>query len=189
MITITKESTDEFLNALQLSVDCKIKSGRSENKQIYVMFEENAQNDRHCQFFQNLTHGEWSKDGKTLKFSITDTHSLKMLWTLLMMTRLEEENMRGLAKIDKDFAWLNNLLDSKPNAKTTVIHNVKRASEFIFGEIQDKKMTLREFSELTGLTQVTLSRFKQGQDVRLSNFLQMTKALGIEIILNSKITG
>lgn len=180
---------DEFLNALQLSTDCKIKSGRSENKQIHVSFDQDARDDRHCQFFQNITHGEWSNDGKTLKFSITDDHTLKMFWTLLMMTRLEDENMRGLAKIDRDFAWLNNVLDSKQNPAATVIHDIKRASEFVFSEIQNKKMTLRELSELTGLTQVTLSRFKQGQDVRLSSFLQMTRALGIEIILDSKITG
>ena len=45
-----------------------------------------------------------------------------------------------------------------------------------------RKMTLRELSQKTGLTQVALSNFKSGKsDMRLSSFLKILSALGLKL--------
>lgn len=60
---------------------------------------------------------------------------------------------------------------------------VNNISALIFNIVRDKKMTLRQVSDKTGLTQAAISNFKAGSDIRLSNLIKIANALDLKVTL------
>lgn len=186
MSTISKKQIDEFLNALQLSTNSVIKGGHVHNQIFITEFASDSRHDPACKLFLKIVDGHWSQDGACLKFQLKDENYLKMLWAMLMLTRLENSNLKSLVQSDKNFLWLESFLSSSKSTESHVLKDIKHSAQAIFNAVKNKNLTTRELSELTGISQVSLFRFKQGNDIRLSNFLQIANSLGLELGLKAK---
>ena len=118
-----------------------------------------------------------------IKLDYFKSEACKKLTTFLLLTRMEEKNIQKLAEIDSSYAPFLSKLGLKEDVIFNV-NNLKDASAFVFKLVENRKLTLRELSQKTGLTQVALSNFKLGKsDMRLSSFLKITSALGLKLKL------
>lgn len=100
------------------------------------------------------------------------------LISFLQLTRLDEKNMRSLAELDPKYQIFIDRLGLDPSNQ---IKTLKQASQTVFTAVEKQALTLRQLADMTGLTQATLNNFKAGKDVRLSNFLNILKALNLKI--------
>lgn len=186
MNSTPKEEIDGFLNALQLSINPVLTGGHVHKGLFITEFAKDSRQDPNCKFFTKLVNGFWSEDGRHLKFMLKDENHLKTLWTVLMLTRLDMNNMKSLAHSDKNFSWLNPFLTSSKSSGTLILNDIPHAARALFEEVNKKNMTTRELSQLTGISQVSLFRFKQGKDIRLSSFLEIVHALKFDICLKPR---
>lgn len=185
----SEEEINAFINALQLCLDDEIvvfkKPTRPDDWLILELASAETGN-RKWEIFLKLLgrHGHWEHPN----LMITDPNVIMKLTPFLMLTRLDETNMRALAKRDpqyRPFVAVLNLTPGVPIGEKTV-HDVEEASRFFFDVIADKALTLRHLAEQSGLTQVTISNFKAGQDVRLSNFFKLSEVAGLDIVIKLK---
>lgn len=61
---------------------------------------------------------------------------------------------------------------------------MKSSVRAIFQRIEQQHMTLREVAEKSGLSQVSISNFKAGRDIKLSSLLKILKVVGIKLRLD-----
>lgn len=165
-----------FMNALQLSLNSKIDSIAIDPHRVVLDFERFDRNDSKTALFEKLVPGNWVKPEKS--YQINDPHTVEneLLINFLQLSRLEEKNAVKLAEIDpryRPFVDQMGLLTNSP------IMDFSSLNSIIFKKIQERKMTLRELSEKTGISQVALSQLKKGRDMRLSNLFKILKALGM----------
>lgn len=187
-------STDEtnlLLNAIQLGIKSTVKSLRLETIQnnvvVSLMFKIVERPDVELELLTTLLPGQWLKSKYV--FHWPRDVSISELTQFLMLTRLDQKNMLKLAEIDPRFVKYTNKLNLKntlPPATPHPIHSIEQAAQTISKTLKEQNGTLRSLAEQCDLTQVALSRFKSGGDIRLSNFLKLAEALNLEVTLTPR---
>ncbi|HBF13058.1 MAG TPA: hypothetical protein DDW49_06690 [Deltaproteobacteria bacterium] len=175
---------DDFLNALQLSIDTPIANIKTRpsllgNKKYTITFEKNPRQDIRWIFFEKLIPGSF--ENNTYSFNFTDGETLEDLTDFLMLTRLQEPLIKKIVELDNRFKPYGQKLGLNLTFDKSNITDIRLASEIIFSEMAKKNKTIRELAHLTQLSMVSISNFKAGKDIRLSNFLKIAKALGLII--------
>lgn len=177
---------DEFVNAMQLCIQSVISSvvWDSSKNTIAIGFSPVEKKDEKLVKIKRLLPLEDEYEfGFKIKLDYFKSDTYKKLTTFLLLTRMEEKNIQKLAEIDSSYAPFLSKLGLKEEVIFN-INNLKDASAFVFKLVENRKLTLRELSQKTGLTQVALSNFKLGKsDMRLSSFLKITSALGLKLKL------
>lgn len=178
----SKSELDTFVNALQLCLKSRLKTIGMEDEQPVLWFFDNVTEEKPLQAFEKLVEGEWFINRTKTKdcYLIHDKNQLtdSVLINFLYLTRLKEANMLALAEINPIYKPLIEKIGLKTSKNLNRLEDI---SEKIFSRIEEQKKTLREMAEATGLTQVSISNFKAGKDIRLSSLLKMTKALQLKI--------
>lgn len=177
---------DAFLNALQLSIQSKVGSivrEDTETKRLLIIFEERIAGDSQLAYFQRIVGGEFAEDAdKTLIVDDAHVDHWPLLLNFLMLTRLNPENMRQLAADDPAYRPFI-LMDDVETSRETALLSSADAGRAIFQTIAAQGLTLREVSRRTGLTQTMLSKFKAGNDIRLSSLLKIARSLGLKVTI------
>lgn len=183
-MSLTKEFMNGFINALQLSINDTIGSYWVSEKNCLITFAKNPEKIRNSQLgiFLKLVPGEWISS-KSYSVPSPETYLTEDLKSFLLLTRFQEPLMKKLAETDARYRVFVEKIFGVSHASTWDIASVKECMNIIFEQIQKQKLTLREISERCGLTQVSLSRLKQGQDIRLSNLIRITDAIGMKLTL------
>lgn len=176
-----KDDLDEFFNALQLSIQTPIDSICDDADGVFeIYFEKHSKSDQKLKDFMKLVGAALGKNKDSIRFNLESDNELLALTDYLYLTRLDRENMKGIATFNKKYCgYLQKILGKE--ASDFEIRNLGQVAEEIFSKVREKNMTLRELSEKTGLTQLSLSRFKAGNDIRLSNFFKITGSLGLKV--------
>jgi len=178
----SKSELDTFVNALQLCLNSRIKTIAMEDDQPVLWFFNTAIDEYPLHAFEKLVDGEWlvnrtkSKDCYLLhdKTQLTDSTLINFLY----LTRLNQSNMLALAEINPIY---KSLIEKAGLKTTKTLNHIEDISAMVFEKVTEQKKTLREIAESTGLTQVSISNFKAGKDIRLSSLLKITKALQLKI--------
>lgn len=178
----SEQELKEFANALQLSIDTKISGILRKDDGIVISFDAEARGkDARLEIFLRVfgTDGVWSEQGKVFVVSEAHTFSWSKLSLFLLLTRMDEENILKLAELDAFAAETAEKFGLKTHdvSLDSIAACAKRISE----KMKQKGMTIRELSEASGLTQVSISNFRSGKDVRLSSLLKLVKALGMSL--------
>lgn len=173
----TEQELKEFGNALQLSIQSKINGITIKGDDVVIdfAFPPPADDVNLYIFFQLFGH--LSENKKNYIISTTDKINWPKITLFLLLTRMDEDNIRKLAELDefaKELAQKMGL-----GSSDTTIDSVKNCSQIIFKKMEEKNMTIREMAERTGLTTVSISNFKNGKDIRLSNLIKIIKVLGV----------
>lgn len=182
MSEIAMEQLDELANALQLSIETKISRISQDGDSLKIEFDaEPRREDRKLFSFLGLVEGDW--DGGSRAFIVRNAGSLKLpkIILFLLLTRMDEENIHKIAELDESAREIAEKLGVRSSG--SMIDSVEKCSKAIFERMQKRKMTIKELAEATGLTQVTISNFKSGRDVKLSNLLKIARALGMNFRL------
>lgn len=180
------DNLGEFQSALQLSIDSKIDTV-FKNPEVYSLsFQKRPRSDERWAYFEKLTEGEWKEVNKVYLYQFPQSAiKLEDLTQFLFLSRLEKENMLKLASLDlrykKYVIKIFGIVEGVSNA--SIFANPEQIIAFIFSEIEKRKMTIRELAQRTGLSMVSISNFKAGKDIRLSNFLKILSVLGIKMKL------
>lgn len=181
------DELNSFMNALQLCVKSPI-SGFSmpDSKRILVTFDHVEKNDSNLKAFEKIIRGHWNPDGDTYEIPRPENDAMADLTQFLLLTRMSPKNMAKLTELDTRFKKFADALEKSDAPNEAVdIRSLAQASGIIFDEVRQKNMTLRKLSELSGLTQVALSNFKSGTDIRLSNFIKLADVLGLKITIGT----
>ncbi len=170
---------DAFANALQLSIESPIhKITPSIGDNIAIIFDQ-APTDTEWKYFSRIVPGDWNAATKT--YTISRKSISSSLITFLLLARLQPQPMKKLAELDPQYAPFITALGLRATADGAVIRSLQDAVRAIFQRIEQQHLTLREVAERADLTQVSLSKFKAGNDIRLSSLLKIAKAVGITI--------
>lgn len=177
-------SSDEMsalLNALQLCIASPV-LGHSIGTTSSVKFSAIVDGDVGLTKFAKLVPGRWERNA----YYIGDISKvdISLLTSFLMLTRLQDTQIMSLAEQDGRYRQYGDSLKLTSHGGKTGITTISDARNAIFKTIDQKKISLKKISELTGLTSVSLSNFKAGGDIRLSNLLKIAKALGVKLVLN-----
>ncbi|MBI2342907.1 MAG: helix-turn-helix transcriptional regulator [Deltaproteobacteria bacterium] len=189
---VDKVQIDLFVNAAQLCLQTAIKrviwdqlniSGHaSGSHMLQLVFDRDPRGDEHFAYFQQLTRGRW--DAKRSGLMIDNINQLLQtpIVSFLMLSRLSKEHMLHLARLDAKYRpCVEQLFGKAWTSKTVIVERPQEAAAVVFAHVAQQRMTIRTLAEKTGLTQVALSKFKGGQDIRLSNVLKILKALGLRL--------
>lgn len=193
-----QEEKDAFLNALQLSINSEIvelnhntvkKIVRDTQRSHDIVFkiipyEQDPHFEKIKVLFDRIPIASKAKSStqiyalkEVLNFALGD------LTAFLLLTRLDDEQMQALASCDSRYQAVVKGLKLSDHSQVSSIHNVQSLAHFIFKEIENRKLTLRELSQLSGLTQGMLAKFKKGNDLRVSSLLNILDALDLKIII------
>ena len=183
------ENWDEFLNTLQLSIDTKIKEDGASSiltneEVISISFSKKPKADERWEYFEKLTEGTWkhSENGIWLYQIPRGAFDINDLSKFLLITRLNKNNLLKIAELHSEYKkYVDKIFDRLPKKNQGMIYSMDRARQSIFEKMSQNNMTLLKLAHQTGLSMVTLSNFKSGKDIRLSNFLKITEALGIGV--------
>ena len=176
----TEQELKEFANALQLSIKTKIINVLTEKNSVIIKLDTQPQpDDLHFHNLTRLFQGSWRNEQKEYIIHNADKVDWPKITLFLLLTRMNEDNILKLVKIDPTVEEIGRQLGYKCSGAN--VDSVKACSRRIFKIMEKKKMTIRELSEKTGLSQVSISNFKAGKDVRLSNLLKIISALGIRL--------
>lgn len=172
----TEQELDEFIGALQLSIKTKINNYLCIGDTVVVTFEKKSDDESNLMKILTLFDSKWNANKTELTISGGNKINWSKLTLFLLITRMNEENIRKFISMDESAREIAGKLGLSFGSQ---ISDIKRCSQIIFGRMQKKKMTIRELAESSGLTQVSISNFKIGKDIRLSNLLKIIKALGL----------
>lgn len=175
---------DEFINALQLCLSQPIKKYGVilPSSRMIIDFEEKPEEER-WNYFQTLSQGEWISH-KKFSLTLPQEDALARLTKFLLLTRLKKENIIQLSKMDTDMGYYGyQLFPSSSKKQGTEMETLSQANQIIFSHVEQQKMTLQTLAHRTGLSMVSISKFKSGKDIRLSNFVKIAKALGLKVKL------
>lgn len=175
----TRDDMNALLNALQLCIASPVLGYSLENNAI--AFSTLVDGDTGLEKFKKLIPGRM--EHSTYHVEDISTVDIFLLTSFLMLTRLQDAQIISLAGQDNRYRPYANVLKLLPDGGETVITTIADAKDAIFKTIEQKKWPLKKVAELTGLTQVTLSNFKAGGDIRLSNLLKIAKAVGVRVVL------
>ncbi|MFH1653036.1 MAG: helix-turn-helix transcriptional regulator [Pseudomonadota bacterium] len=184
MAKITNDELKELINALQLSISSKIVDGvlGKDSETVVIKFEKRPANDKGWMIFEKIIGGGLDKNGFSCSIDLHNYEDAQMstITSFLMLSRLKKDNMKKLAELDAKFEGIAKKIgiDVSDYSPASTVQDI---SKRIFNVLGEKKMTIRELSLKTGLTPVALSRFKAGNDIRLSSLLKIIKALGMRL--------
>lgn len=180
MTSLTSHELDEFANALQLSITTKIIGVASKDGGVEISFESRPRPaDKNLRNVLKLFKGKWTSDGMIFVIHEAEKITWPQITLFLLLTRMNEKNIAKLVQMDESARKTAEKLGFKcPSAG---VESVKKCSEIIFEKMRKKKMTIRELSELTGFTQVSICNFKAGKDIKLSNLIKIIMALGAKL--------
>lgn len=186
MINIDLEDLDKFHSALQLSIESEIKIILFNPEGYSLSFAKKPTHDERWFYFERLSTGYWKKvDHKEWRYQFpSETFDIQKLTQFLLLTRLSKENILKIASLDPRFKEYSYKIFKEDSANQT-FDNMEEIISFIFSIIEKKKLTIRELSEKTGLSMVSISNFKTGKDIRLSNFLKILKGLELKFSIPS----
>lgn len=180
MKIISEHNFDEFANALQLSIKSKIDKVVFKDNGVLIYFDSRpARNDEKLYGFLDLFSATWDQKERCFAVEHAGDINWSQVTLFLLLTRMDVTNISKLTQIDKLMADVARRLGLK--ISRSGVDSVGGCSEAVFKLLKEKKMTIRELAEATGLTQVSISNFKSGKDIRLSNFLKIVKALGLNL--------
>lgn len=171
---------NQFINALQLCIKSEISSfAKNDSESFTITFDSIAKNDEGLNIFEKLVPGSWQQDAYTMSGTPID---FELLTQFLLLTRLKADNMQKLAELDSRYQpYVDQVFGKKHHPLSEEIQKIDQASLLIFEKVKQKNLTMRQLSELTGLTPMTLNNFKSGKDIRFSNFIKLCKAVGVKI--------
>lgn len=193
MIPISNDHIRGFVNALQLCISSQIMSWqgphyRSSDNLFVINFGPWDPDDSNLEKFQKIVPGRWvTSEFKKRIYSYfiqnLDQIDLSLLTNFLLLTRLQDDQIVSLASQDARFRPFEEALGlaSKEAAKPIVA--LADIRDVVFKTIGQKNMSLKTVAELTGISQVSLSNFKAGNDIRISTLLKIAKALGVKLTL------
>lgn len=179
----TEQELKEFVNALQLSIKTKITAIKSSdaNEDVILVFDSQAKtSDNSLHIFLRCFEGDWVKDKKSFIIHNSSKLSWPKLTLFLLLTRLNEDNIVKLAELDASAKEIAEKIGLKSHDAN--IDSIKKCSQIAFSKMASSKITIRELAGRTGITQVTISNFRAGRDVRLSNVIKIFAALGIKLM-------
>lgn len=185
----TREEILGLINALQLCISDEIIIFRfhSPDNAITISFGKGEKNDVGLKKFSLLIPGKWlpSSSGQRNYFIENSNRiDLALLTNFLLLTRLQDDQIISLASQDTRFRPFAEALGLISKVTETPITALSDIRDVVFKTIDQKKLSLKKVAELTGLSQVSLSNFKAGNDIRISTLLKIAKALGIKISFN-----
>lgn len=169
---------DEFINALQLCLNIEISDIHSRDDDIVVRLSGGQTQDSRLDDLKKLF--PHTKDAYGILSFLIPIHEAvdRNLIQFLQLTRLDRENIQKIIEIDSRYEGFANKLGLfRRLSNLETLHDASRA---IFRQVEKKSMTIRQIADSTGLTQVAISNFKSGKDVKLSNFLKITRAVGLK---------
>lgn len=186
---ITNEYIEAFVNALQLCLKYQvIRYDYNFAEDVFLMsFTSTESHDESLDKFKRLVPGESKKlDKYKHQYRIKNFQQLDLglLTNFLLLTRLQDDQIRAIADHDpryRPYAKTLGLLSAEIDS--TPILSLVQARDFIFRTIEKKAVSLAMVAQQAGLSQVSLSNFKAGGDIRLSNLLNIAKALGIKLTM------
>ena len=186
----TRDQIRDFVNALQLCVKSQVASLCESNSARYALsFHSIAAEDENLGKLAKLIPGEWNEKQTIYYIPMIAIIDWQLMIPFLMLSRLKDQNIIILAQLDPRYrAYAKKLGLTTSSTENTGINSVRDAAQTLFNTIKEKKMTLREVALRSGLTQVALSRFKSGKDIRLSSLLKIAKAIDIHLYLSLEST-
>jgi len=182
-----KNTIDEFISALQVSIKSKIVEYDADvfSETLLIQFQRKPLDDPQWALFEKIVgdNGRWAPrlKGYSIDTAVITSH----LINFLLITRLKEENIAKLGKIDPKYrdyverAVGSSGLQTGAHALETLV----QISGTIFSISEQNGITIRQLAEQTNLSMVSISNFKAGKDIRLSNFLKIAAALGLKLKL------
>lgn len=176
---IDPSSILQFSSALQLSIDSILLDLILKDDVYTFKFDRVEKHDHRLKYFQKMVDGEFKKNTLVVHNKNQDW---SLIYNFLILSRLRDEFMKKLASDEPRYNFfLDKIgLEQAQDAATTIT-SIKEASDVIFAKVKQDKITFRELSQKTGLTQVTLNRFKSGHDTKLSSLLKIAQALDLKI--------
>ncbi|MBU0506740.1 MAG: helix-turn-helix transcriptional regulator [bacterium] len=179
------QKIDQFINALQLSINSSINSITDNDADNHYSINITKQkNDTQLQYFTKIIKGHWTNQS-TYLIQDTDTAFSQDFINFLLVTRLNKDNMIKIADIDSIYTlFVDKLGFFQINENNIIISNSEQLRNIIFETIKKNNFTLREISEKIGITQTALSNYKAGSDIRISSLLKILKVLDLKMILD-----
>jgi len=172
----------ELANAVQLSISSEITGvHRVRDGALEIGFARNARKDPRLATLARMVKGEFRESGKILRIENAEAVDWPRITSFLLVTRLARKNVRV---VESDPQYRTIFVEGRRSSRAaTPVGDVASAANIIFKAVESKGMTLRTLAEKTGLTQVTLSKFKAGNDIRLSSLLKIAKALDLQLTI------
>lgn len=182
MSSVMKNDNDinEFINALQLSIESTIDSWTDEDDAFSLGFSRLCENDAGLKMFEKLNLGKWNAEHT--RFRIPYSEKIALVTSFLMLSRLNLDNIQKLAETKVEYRELASQMELATLGDIiSNVSSVEDIKEIIFPKMKQMGMTVRQLSEKTGLSQTALSNFKSGKDIHFSNLIEIVKALGLKI--------
>lgn len=183
---ITAEALDALGNALQLSIKSKIQHiTQTAGQALVIQLERLAPRDRGWNDFCRLLPGRWDAKALTWTVAAPNAADISRLITFMLLTRLQYPQMQKLAELDSVYGPYFAVLGAHALVRRLSTHlpidTVPAAVTAIFQHIAQQRLTLRVVAEKSGLTQVSISKFKAGGDIKLSSLLKIIQAVGLKL--------
>ena len=175
-----------FLNALQLSIPNRIidSVNKLSHKPILLFhFAQDIKNDGNIKkFFGLLAPNIKWLNANTLEWSDATDENIQTITELLILTRLNDENLKKISELNSKFEpWVSKL--NLTSQKDLIKNNL---NDLVFSHMQKKRISQDGLAKSADLSLVSLYKFKKGGDIRLSNFLKILDALDLEIQIKER---
>lgn len=180
MTSPTPTEVDEFANALQLCIKSRIKEvTRDAPDTLAIVIDQAAPDDTALQLALQLLPGAWNPKKTTYRVALPlpNPTDIPLLTQFFWLTRLQRDNMQHIAAANPRYRPIAEQLGLTRGAHDR-IDDPAAARDALFAAIAAQHLTLRVVAERSGVTQVTLSKFKAGGDIMLSTFLKIATAVG-----------
>lgn len=194
MAIITPEQIKTFISALQISVSSPLTHHLltqfdTEGHILKIGFAQKVPGDKGLKKFERIMPGKWKSlgGGKNWEYGIEalEAFDIVSITNLLLLTRLQDDQIVALVEQDPRYRPYAQALGLLPESKGGApILSLGQARDLIFQTIAQKGLSLAAIAQHAGLSQVSLSNFKAGGDIRLSNLLKIAKAVGVKLVLN-----
>lgn len=183
MSTHSKEMVNQFFNALQLSIDSTLAEDWAFGTQGGdIFFSKIANPDPRLKLMEKLLPGQWGNVGNQ-NFDLAvyiilnfDKLDLPLITNFLMLTRLDKKNIRALGQQDARFLPLCEKLGFK--AVGNSLESTQEFAAFLRAKMNQQGITIQKLAEQSGLTPLSINKFRKGSDIKLSNLIKIMQALG-----------
>lgn len=176
----TKDELNEFVNALQLSIDTKIVGFKhASDDSIVIKLATGAIKDVRLRRFVDKLDCKFEQSNRIVRIPDASSIDWQKLISFLYVTRLTKSNVEIISRMGTRYDFLVGKDAAVQSAFT--IDSIRDAADRLFAMVEERKMTLRTLAEKSGLTQTSLSKFKAGGDIRLSSLIKIANALGVRL--------
>ena len=175
----------EFINALQLSISTQFRTEPNlqflDNSDIIIVIEfkespsPKEKFERFLKMFGNRY--TWNSEANTLEIAVDSQKDIEDITKILMLTRLEEASLQKLHQQSSDLAkWLNVFSTDLTYYSSSIEDSLRK---LVFDTAKRNNISVAELARRSGLSYVSLHRFKNGEDIRLSSLVKIFDALGL----------